>query len=1224
MTTTIQRKSDGLPNYRFFETPETLSLLDSIKSWLTKNHKKTVANEALSAKALSGIITQLIRYQEETFGKRNNNPALTKLPSKCFHDFEADGGLCQILSAVFKFKSEQGWRRLDFSTPSRNDRHLDMFCNIEKELQSCGLYKIPHVFIRREVDRVLATNMREIIKRHQGVVVEDEEEATHVVFGLPQKEGKEEIVRPVLKRETGCMLHWLYTPDSYDNWLHSTTYDQEIEPAPNPPAQWRVDARWVLDMDDYNEWMNEEDYMLTLPGQTQRRIVYTLKDFISICESDRKKSKKRKMSPQPAEDNKKSKNNSKRKLQEDEDTTGEIEESPTEPAIKEVEVPKGRTKDAEFNPPKNSTLADLDSSTSSGAQSNGASAQLLNNNNNNPSDGNNNKQIKEEDSSTATEQSHFIVIPSYASWFDYNSIHSIEKRALAEFFAGKNKSRSPEVYVAYRNFMIDTYRLNPFEYLTSTACRRNLAGDVASILRVHAFLEQWGLINYQVDAENRPTAIGPPSTAHFMVLADTPMGLQPLAPSRPPNIEDRKLGAESSATTTTKDNEKKGDENIKEKIEEGKATAENATTTFTRPDIFAKKLKTLKSKDGRDWTDQETLLLFEALEMYKDDWNKIADHVGTRTHDECILRFLQLPIEDPYLESDGNEFAKIKDELPSAMVEAHVENVKAAAKVTGRIDPKFGLSESGIAGVDENDSVEEKNENPSAADVTPAAAPYPADAAEKETKMDATPVESEKLKENVDETAEKSAAEVEKQIQIAAAAALAAAAVKAKHLASVEDRRIKSLVAVVVETQMRKLELKMKHFEELEDILASERESFENHRQQLLQEKQQFQMEQIKAIEARAKQQAIGSLVHQGAIPANFPGVLETMMLQQQQALIASEIHTTHVAVPPQMIHQHQQPHPNPPPQIMIAPPQHVQAAAPQLDQHQQQQIMNRQQAPPQASQQQEFSAPYAPAPPSATQQSMPQSVSPAAAQPQVAQQQQQQMQPQSMPMTQSMPQQMPMAQTPQMYAQSQQQPAPQQQYQPAPPPGANVAYQTYAQYPPQQQIAPQALPQQQQLAPQQQPQQMYAPAAYAYQPQPTQQPTQQYQTQQAQPATSQPYGQYAPQQQQQQTQPPQPLYAPAPYPYQPPQQQPQQPAGQQYAYAPQQQAPGAYPPQPYAVAGVQQRAPTYGAPPQQQYQNAAAYQQPQMRQMPPQQQQQPPPQGAPQQQVQVGGAPMK
>lgn len=44
-------------------------------------------------------------------------------------------------------------------------------------------------------------------------------------------------------------------------------------------------------------------------------------------------------------------------------------------------------------------------------------------------------------------------------------------------------------------------------------------------------------------------------------------------------------------------------------------------------------------------------MLLEGLEMYKDDWNKVSEHVGTRTQDECILHFLQLPIEDPYIEN---------------------------------------------------------------------------------------------------------------------------------------------------------------------------------------------------------------------------------------------------------------------------------------------------------------------------------------------------------------------------------------------------------------------------------------------------------------------------------------------------------------------------------------------------------------------------------------------
>merc|ERR1712079_670265 len=141
---------------------------------------------------------------------------------------------------------------------------------------------------------------------------------------------------------------------------------------------------------------------------------------------------------------------------------------------------------------------------------------------------------KKENEDNVTEQTHHIIVPSYSSWFDYNAIHSIEKRALPEFFNGKNRSKTPEVYLSYRNFKIDTYRLNPTEYLTSTACRRNLAGDVCAIMRVHAFLEQWGLINYQVDIDARPTVMGPPPTSHFHILADTPAGLNPINPPKTP------------------------------------------------------------------------------------------------------------------------------------------------------------------------------------------------------------------------------------------------------------------------------------------------------------------------------------------------------------------------------------------------------------------------------------------------------------------------------------------------------------------------------------------------------------------------------------------------------------------------------------------------------------------------------------------------------------------
>lgn len=96
------------------------------------------------------------------------------------------------------------------------------------------------------------------------------------------------------------------------------------------------------------------------------------------------------------------------------------------------------------------------------------------------------------------DQNHAIILPSYSAWFDMHDIHAIERKGLPEFFNSRNRSKTPAVYKDYRDFMVNTYRLNPAEYLTVTACRRNLAGDVCAIMRVHAFLEQWGLINYQV------------------------------------------------------------------------------------------------------------------------------------------------------------------------------------------------------------------------------------------------------------------------------------------------------------------------------------------------------------------------------------------------------------------------------------------------------------------------------------------------------------------------------------------------------------------------------------------------------------------------------------------------------------------------------------------------------------------------------------------------------
>ena len=44
---------------------------------------------------------------------------------------------------------------------------------------------------------------------------------------------------------------------------------------------------------------------------------------------------------------------------------------------------------------------------------------------------------------------------------------------------------------------------------------------------------------------------------------------------------------------------------------------------FPKGPILTRDLRANAATASRDWTQQETLLLLEALEMYKDDWNKV-------------------------------------------------------------------------------------------------------------------------------------------------------------------------------------------------------------------------------------------------------------------------------------------------------------------------------------------------------------------------------------------------------------------------------------------------------------------------------------------------------------------------------------------------------------------------------------------------------------------------
>ncbi|KAK3919431.1 SWI/SNF complex subunit SMARCC2 [Frankliniella fusca] len=1023
----LSPKKDGSPNAKFFESPETMSLLDGVKTWLQKNAKKYIQTDPPTNKGLSSLLISLIQFQEDNFGKNAQKPQHTRLPMKLFLDMKPGGALCHILSTMYKFKSEQGWRRFDLQSPSRLERNIEMMGQVEKALSAAKVYSPPHVFVRSDVDKQTAQKVKELVKKHQGNITENEAEASHIIYPVCDPLD-EEYARPVLRRDRMVMMHWYYFPDSYDSWNSvELPVDPPDSPAPHTEA-WRVGANWIIEMEQYNEWMNEEDFEVDESGKKKvHKLRISVDDVMSLSDPSSKKGKpKRKRSPSPPPKGKRKSGRSPAVVvgkkhkgdNDDDDLTKDIDDPPAEPNVSEVNVSKpalSSKKDSDLQPVKGGTVHDLDDDGDKNDDSQMGKAS-------DTQEGT----LKDDQEDNVTEQTHHIIIPSYSAWFDYNAIHTVEKRALPEFFNGKNKSKTPEIYLAYRNFMIDTYRLNPTEYITSTACRRNLAGDVCAIMRVHAFLEQWGLINYQVDVDSRPTPMGPPPTSHFHVLADTPSGLQPVNPPKTPQPSAAKILLDMDKKEIPK-----------------KSDADPGSIFGLKLDQYARKPAALRNKTAasmtRDWTYQETLLLLEGLELYKDDWNKVCEHVGSRTQDECILHFLRLPIEDPYLEDHeaggalgplayqpipfskaGNpimstvaflasvvdprvaasaakaameEFANIKDEVPANVIEQHLKSVEAAV-AEGKTDPVAGLLMTGIAGTepekdeeekekkdgekskddkekkegedgekdgkekDGKDSKEEDEKNvkegkedskdkEAEIDVDKAAKGAKEDKdkdvkdtkteeKEKDTDKDVEMKDSEKDtdkekdepmdidKKEGDEDEEKKEKDEEKikdapakpkivkdaQLQSAAAAALAAAAVKAKHLAAVEERKIKSLVALLVETQMKKLEIKLRHFEELESTMEREREGLEYQRQQLITERQQFHLEQLKAAEFRARQQAQQRLQmehDQGSVPPTSPLTQQQQQQQTQQSMQQTAPHPQAPHLQPQ--HQ-QQPSP--------------------------------------------------------------------------------------------------------------------------------------------------------------------------------------------------------------------------------------------------------------------------------------------------------------------------
>jgi SWI/SNF related-matrix-associated actin-dependent regulator of chromatin subfamily C len=231
---------------------------------------------------------------------------------------------------------------------------------------------------------------------------------------------------------------------------------------------------------------------------------------------------------------------------------------------------------------------------------------------------------------------------------------------------------------------------------------------------------------------------------------------------------------------------------------------------------------TYSSIPDRDapWSDGEILKLLEAMERYDENWDEVADYVGTRTKEECVVKFLQFEIEDKYLDAEPvhkstgiSMLGAQQGQLPFSSADNPVMSV--IGFLAGLTEPSVTAAAAGRTVEAMKQSLRNQLQN---------SAPEKGKEKEHEDSMEID-VRQEITTTTTTTTTTTSAL---------ATVPLATVAGRAGGLASHEEREMTRLVSAAVNTTLMKMELKLKQFSEMEAIVQAERRELERGRQQLL------------------------------------------------------------------------------------------------------------------------------------------------------------------------------------------------------------------------------------------------------------------------------------------------------------------------------------------------------------------------------------------------------
>lgn len=291
-------------------------------------------------------------------------------------------------------------------------------------------------------------------------------------------------------------------------------------------------------------------------------------------------------------------------------------------------------------------------------------------------------------------------------------------------------------------------------------------------------------------------------------------------------------------------------------FQEGRFPSSTTAADYTK--LENERYRSLGDRES-PWSDAETLLLLEGLEMFDENWDSVADHVGTRTREECVMKFLQLEIEDKYLEDaptanghgggvGAQDLAYLSGgRLPFSQFDNPVMSVMGF--LAGLADPATTATAAGK-------SVEEMRRGLKArfnSDSTPGAEKT-ADVKDSSTAADgeqqAVKAEQQRAESmEIDDTTSLATREPPTSHDLPTTA-LSLTAARAAALASHTERQLTNQVSAAVNLQLQKLELKLQQFSEMEALLQAERREVERMRQKLFLDRLAFR-QRVRETEAK-------------------------------------------------------------------------------------------------------------------------------------------------------------------------------------------------------------------------------------------------------------------------------------------------------------------------------------------------------------------------------------